>query len=73
VGCAEQFLRLPTGEDLFTTKLRVLDDGTEVSAFIPVPGGAVGSFAEGAVFPARRVLGEPSTIAVDWASAGVAV
>ncbi len=30
IAHAEQFLRLPTGEDLYATKVRVLDDGSEL-------------------------------------------
>jgi hypothetical protein len=72
VAHAEQFLRLPTGEDLFATKVRVVDDGSEFQVFVPVPAAAVPMFSDGATLPARRILAEPSVLAVDWAAAGVA-
>jgi hypothetical protein len=72
VAHSEQFLRLPTGEDLFATKLRVLDDGSELQAFIPVPPAGMGMFNDGAELPGKRILAEPSVLTVDWAAAGVA-
>jgi hypothetical protein len=72
VAHAEQFLRLPTGEDLFATKVRVLDDGSEFQVFVPVPAPAAPMFTDGATLPAKRVLAEQGVLAVDWAAAGVA-
>jgi hypothetical protein len=69
VAHAEQFLRLPTGEDLFATKVRVLDDGSELQVFLPVPPNAMALFADGKELPGKRVLAEPSVLTVDWAAA----
>lgn len=66
---AEQFLRLPTGEDLYATKVRVLDDGSELQVFLPVPSTAAALFADGRELPAKRVLAEPNVLTVDWAAA----
>jgi hypothetical protein len=72
VAHAEQFLRLPTGEDLFATKVRVVDDGSEFQVYVPVPPAAMSRFTDGATLPAKRILSEPNVLAVDWAAAGVA-
>jgi|GEM_PF-6437567 len=65
----EQFLRLPTGEDLYATKVRVLDDGSELQVFLPVPSSASALLQDGKQLPAKRVLAEPNVLTVDWASA----
>ncbi len=72
VAHAEQFLRLPSGEDLFATKVRVIDDGSELQVFVPVPPAAMSMFNDGATLPAKRILAEPTVLTVDWASVGVA-
>jgi hypothetical protein len=69
VAHAEQFLRLPTGEDLFATKVRVLDDGSELQVFLPVPASAMSLFADGKELPGKRILAEPNVLTVDWAAA----
>ncbi len=69
IAHAEQFLRLPTGEDLYATKVRVLDDGSEVQVFLPVPANAGTLFADGAELPGKRVLAEPNVLTVDWTEA----
>jgi hypothetical protein len=69
VAHSEQFLRLPTGEDLFATKVRVLDDGSEFQIFLPVPASAAALLADGKEFPAKRILAEPHVLTVDWAAA----
>jgi hypothetical protein len=69
VAHAEQFLRLPTGEDLFATKVRVLDDGSELQVFLPVPPSAMTLFADGKELPGKRLLAEPNVLTVDWAAA----
>jgi hypothetical protein len=69
VAHAEQFLRLPTGEDLFATKVRVVEDGSELQVFMPVPPSAIALFADGKELPGKRVLAEPNVLTVDWAAA----
>jgi hypothetical protein len=69
VAHAEQFLRLPTGEDLYATKVRVLDDGSELQVFLPVPAAGAGLFADGKELPAKRLPAEPGVLTVDWAAA----
>ena len=65
----QQFLRLPTGEELFATKVRVVDDGSETQIFLPVPANATGLLQDGKQLPAKRVLAEPTVMTVDWAAA----
>ena len=69
VAHGQQFLRLPTGEELFATKVRVLDDGSETQIFLPVPANAMALLQDGKQLPAKRVLGEPNVLTVDWAAA----
>jgi hypothetical protein len=64
-----QFLRLPTGEELYATKVRVVDDGSETQIFLPVPASAAGLLQDGKQLPAKRVLAEPNVMTVDWAAA----
>ena len=65
----QQFLKLPSGEELFATKVRVVEDGSELQIFLPVPSGASGLLEDGKELPAKRVLGEPNVLTVDWAAA----
>jgi hypothetical protein len=67
-----QFLRVPTGEELYAVKVRVLDDGSELQVFQPVPENAVALLQDGATLPAKRIPAEPSVLTIDWAAAGVA-
>jgi hypothetical protein len=69
VAHGQQFLRLPTGEELFATKVRVLDDGSETQIFLPVPGSAASLLQDGKQLPGKRVLAEPGVMTVDWAAA----
>ncbi len=73
IAHAQQFLRTPAGDDLYATKLQVLDDGSELQVFLPVPAAATATaiFSDGAELPAKRVLIEPNVLTVDWAAAGV--
>jgi hypothetical protein len=68
VAHAEQFLRTPDGADLFATKVRVLDDGSELQIFVPVPAAAAAAFVDGAELPAKRVAYEPNVLAIDWSA-----
>lgn len=72
VAYANQFLRTPNGEDLYATKVRVAQDGSEFQIFLPVPDDAVGLLHDGAELPAKRVPLEPQVLTVDWAAARVA-
>jgi hypothetical protein len=65
----QQFLKLPSGEELFATKVRVVDDGSELQIFLPVPAGASGLLVDGKELPARRLEAEPNVLTVDWAAA----
>jgi hypothetical protein len=69
IAHAEQFLRLPTGEDLYATKVRVLDDGSELQIFLPVPATGAALFADDKELPAKRILAEPGVLTVDWTAA----
>jgi hypothetical protein len=72
VAHAEQFLQLPTGEDLMATKVRVVEDGSEFQVMVPVPVAAKPMFNDGATLSAKRIPSEPTVLAIDWAAAGVA-
>jgi hypothetical protein len=65
----QQFLKLPTGEELYATKVRVLDDGSELQVFLPVPAAAASLLVDGAQLPAKRIPAEPAVLTVDWAAA----
>ena len=67
VAFGEQFLRLPTGEELFATKVRV--DGVETQIFLPVPASAAFLLSEGKELPGKRILAEPNVMTVDWTAA----
>jgi hypothetical protein len=67
VAFGQQFLQLPSGEELFATKVRV--DGSETQIFLPVPANAAFLLQEGKELPAKRVLAEPNVLTVDWAAA----
>jgi hypothetical protein len=67
VAFGQQFLRLPSGEELYATKVRV--DGSETQIFLPVPAHAVALLQEGKDLPGKRILAEPNVLTVDWAAA----
>ena len=67
VAFGQQFLRLPTGEELFATKVRV--DGVETQIFLPVPASAAFLLSEGKELPGKRILAEPNVMTVDWTAA----
>jgi hypothetical protein len=67
VAHAEQFLRLPTGEELYATKIRV--EGNEFQIFLPVPDSAMGLLQDGSELPGKRLPAEPNVVTVDWAAA----
>lgn len=69
VAHGQQFLRLPSGEELFATKVRVVDDGSELQVFLPVRATAAALLQDGKELPAKRVLAEPNVLTVDWAAA----
>lgn len=69
VAHGEQFLKLPTGEQLYATKVRVVEDSSEFQIFLPVPDSAAGLLQDGAQLPAKRLAGEPQVLTVDWAAA----
>jgi hypothetical protein len=69
---SEQFLRTPDGADLFATKVRVIDDGSEFQVFAAVPPAAASQFVDGAELPAKRIAYEPNTLAIDWSGAPAA-
>jgi hypothetical protein len=65
----QQFLRLPDGQELFATKVRVVEDGSELQVFLPVPGSAAPLLVDGKELPAKRIPAEPNVLTVDWAAA----
>ena len=69
VAHGPQFLRLPTGEELYATKVRVLDDSSELQIFLPVPASATALLEDGKELPAKRIPAEPGVLTVDWTAA----
>lgn len=69
VAFGDQFLHLPTGEELYATKVQVVGEAAEFQIFLPVPAGASGLLQEGAELPAKRLAAEPTVLTVDWAAA----
>jgi hypothetical protein len=69
VQYGEQFLRLPTGEDLYAAKVSVVGEGNEFQIYLPVPDSAVALLRPGAQLPAKRIPSEPNVVTVDWAAA----
>jgi hypothetical protein len=69
VAHGQQFLALPTGEALYATKVRVVEDSSEFQIFLPVPASATALLQDGKELPAKRVPGEPQVLTVDWAAA----
>jgi hypothetical protein len=67
VAHASQFLRIPSGEELYATKVRV--DGSEFQIFLPVPDSAMTLLQDGAELPGKRLPAEPNIVTVDWAAA----
>ncbi len=47
----------------------MLDDGSELQVFLPVPASAAALFADGKQLPAKRILAEPGVLTVDWTAA----
>jgi len=64
-----QFLATPDGSELYATKVRVTDDGSEFQIFLPVPAASVSLLQVGAELPARRLATEPNVLTVDWTAA----
>jgi hypothetical protein len=64
-----QFLKLPSGEELFATKVRVVEDGSELQIFLPVPSASSALLVDGKELPAKRLPTEPNVLTVDWAAA----
>ena len=58
----QQFLRLPDGQELFATKVRVVEDGSELQVFLPVPGSAAPLLIDGKELPAKRIPAEPNVL-----------
>jgi hypothetical protein len=69
VAFGQQFLKLPTGEQLYATKVRVVEDSSEFQIFLPVPDSAAALLQNGKELPAKRLPGEPQVLTVDWAAA----
>ncbi len=69
VAHSAQFLRLPSGEDLYAAKVQVAEDGSEMQVFLPVPTFAAGLVQDGKQYPAKRLPAEPNVLTVDWAAA----
>jgi hypothetical protein len=66
---ASQFLRLPSGEDVYAAKVRVSEDGSELQVFLPVPAVAAPLVQDGKEYPGKRIPAEPSVLTIDWAAA----
>jgi hypothetical protein len=66
VAFQRQWLATPAGDEFYALKLRVGSDLSELQVNQPVPAGAAGLLREGAQFSARRLVGEPNVLAIDW-------
>jgi hypothetical protein len=69
VAHSPQFLKLASGEQLYATKVRVLEDSSEFQVILPVPDSAAALLVDGAQLPAKRLAGEPQVLTVDWSAA----
>jgi hypothetical protein len=69
VAFGSQFLKLPTGEQLYATKVQVVGEAAEFQIFLPVPDSATALLYDGAELPAKRLAAEPTVLTVDWAAA----
>jgi hypothetical protein len=72
IAHGSQFLRLPTGEVLYATKVQVVGEVNEFQIFLPVPDSSAGLLQDGAELPAKRLAAEPNVLTVDWAAASAA-
>jgi ribosomal protein S8E len=72
IAHGNQFLKLPTGEVLYATKVQVVGEVSEFQIFLPVPDSAGGLLQDGAELPAKRLAAEPNVLIVDWAAAAAA-
>ncbi len=61
-----QWLKTPSGDEFYAVKVRVDTDGSEFQVNLPVPAAAVSLLQNGATFPAKRLLAEPTVLAVHW-------
>jgi hypothetical protein len=77
IAFGDQFLHLPSGEELYATKVQVVGETSEFQIFLPVPESATELLRDGAELPAKRLAAEPNVLTVDWTAAqsdaGVAV
>jgi hypothetical protein len=63
---ARQYLRAPTGEEIYAVKVQV--DGSVVETMVPVPETDAPVLQVGTELPAKRIGYEPNALAIDWSS-----
>jgi hypothetical protein len=66
---APQFLRIPSGEELYAAKVAIVGEGTPFQIFLPVPAAGTGLLVTGATLPGKRLPAEPNVVTVDWTAA----
>jgi hypothetical protein len=64
-----QFLCPPGGDEFYAIKVRVAADGSEFQVNVPTPAAAVSLLKPGADLPAKRLVGQPNVLAIDWSAA----
>lgn len=57
------------GEELYSSKVRVTSDGSELQVDLLVPDEAIALLQDGKELPAKRLAYEPKVVAVDWNAA----
>jgi hypothetical protein len=66
---AQQFLRIPDGEELYAAKIAVVGEGEPFQIFLPVPAAGAALLSVGAILPGKRLPAEPNVATVDWTAA----
>jgi hypothetical protein len=69
IAFGDQFLHLPSGEELYATKVQVVGEASEFQIFLPVPENGTALLQDGAELPAKRLAAEPNVLTVDWTAA----
>ena len=64
-----QWLATPAGDEFYAIKVRVDADLSEFQINQPVPASSVSALQDGTELAARRLVGEPGVLAIDWAAA----
>jgi ABC-type amino acid transport substrate-binding protein len=69
INHARQSLKTPAGDELYSTKVCVTTDGSELGLMLSVPDSATALLVDGKELPAKRLEYEPNVLTVDWDAA----